>query len=329
MNEFNLKLMFPNKAIIKGSSVLFIFCILNACSSNNTVKLDPEVVWDNPEDIKTGTPLSDTQLNAASDVLGSFTYNPPIGTILDEGDNQVLTVEFIPNETASYNSVIKSVSINVIYNGINDANFNPDLTYGTMSDIDGNSYQTITIGNQVWMAENLRTTKFRNGELIANVTTNSEWVALRSSAYASYENQEDIDAIATNGLLYNWFAVSDNQNIAPEGWHVATQSEWEALINTLGGGGIAGGKIKEAGNSHWNSPNSGATNNSGFTALPSGRREYTDGSFINSGYNGFWWTSSAYNPDYSWYFQLNYDTENIIAANFHKQYGFAVRCVKD
>jgi uncharacterized protein (TIGR02145 family) len=321
--------MFIKKIVIKMVFVSVIFIFLSACNDNTTVKPDPVITWENPEDIKAGTPLSEVQLNATADVAGNFIYTPEVGTFLDEGNKQVLTVEFTPLESTSFNNVSSTVSINVIYNGTSDALFNSDLTYGTMTDIDGNSYQTITIGDRIWMAENLRTTKYRNGETIPNVTINSEWVALSSDAYSSYENQEDIDAIATHGLLYNWFAVSDNRNIAPEGWHVATKSEWEAMINNLGGSGIAGGKIKEAGNNHWNSPNSGATNNSGLTALPSGRREYTDGSFINSGFNGFWWTSSAYNPDYSWYFQLNYDTENIIAANFHKQYGFSIRCVKD
>jgi uncharacterized protein (TIGR02145 family) len=137
----------------------------------------------------------------------------------------------------------------------------------------------------------------------------------------------DKDKIATMGRLYNWFAVTDNRNIAPVGWHVATDAEWDTLTTYLGGN--AGGKMKENGTSHWNSPNTGATNSSGLTALPGGRREYTDGSFINNGYNGFWWTSSAYNPDYSWYRFLNYNDAEVIRANFHKQYGFSVRCVKD
>ena len=317
------------KIIIKRLWVLIIPYLFSACSSNNNVKLTPEIVWDNQEDIKTGMPLSETQLNAVSDVPGSFTYNPPIGTILDEGNNQILSVEFTPNETSSYNIANSTVSINVIYNGISEAIFNPDLTYGTMFDIDGNSYRTITIGDQIWMAENLRTTKYRNGDNMPNINSNSEWVALTSGGYSNYDNETDLDKLATNGSLYNWFAVSDNRNIAPEGWHVATYDEWTELANYLGGITVSGGKSKESGNSHWNSPNTGANNSSGFTALPTGRREYTDGSFINIGFNGFWWSSTAYNPDYSWYFQLNYDTEYINAANFHKQYGFSVRCVRD
>ncbi len=213
--------------------------------------------------------------------------------------------------------------------GTSSAEFNQTLTYGTMRDNDGISYKTIEIGNQTWMAENLRSTKFRTGEVIPEVTSNSSWVALTSAAQSSYDNTEDLDELATSGRLYNWFAVSDSRNIAPAGWHVPTQQEWEQLATALGGAQTAGGKMKEAGNTHWNSPNSAADNSSGFTALPSGRREYTDGSFINSGFNAFWWTSSPYNPDYSWYYQVNYDVGSVNAANFHKQYGFSIRLIKD
>lgn len=321
--------MFMKKMVLKIVFSLVILMIYCSCNNTADVKLNPVISWENPEDIKAGTPLGEVQLNATADVDGNFVYNPDFGTVLDEGTGQILSVEFTPNETESYNKATSTVTINVVYNGTSNAVFNSSLTYGSMNDVDGNSYKTILIGGQVWMAENLRTTKYRNGDNIPNITSNSEWVALSSGAYSNYENETDLDELATNGSLYNWFAVSDSRNLAPEGWHVATTEEWAAMADYLGGSPISGGKSKEAGNTHWTNPNTGATNSSGFTALPSGRREYTDGGFINSGFNGFWWTSSAYNPDYSWYYQLNYDSENIIAANFHKQYGFSVRCVKD
>ena len=212
---------------------------------------------------------------------------------------------------------------------VSSATFNETLTYGTMNDNDGISYKTIEIGNQVWMAENLRSTQFRNGESIDEVTTNSEWVGLTAAAYSTYDNSTDLDAQATYGMLYNWFVVSDDREIAPEGWHVPTEQDWINLANAMGGVNSAAGALKEVGLAHWNAPNAGANNSSGFTALPAGRREYTDGSFINTGFNAFWWTSTAYNPDYSWYFQMNYDGANLIQANFHKQYGFSIRLIKD
>lgn len=210
-----------------------------------------------------------------------------------------------------------------------EAIFNEDLSYGTMQDNEGNTYRTIEIGNQTWMAQNLRTTQFRNGDEIPEVTENADWPALTDAAQSSYENNDNEVFLATHGRLYNWFAATDNRNISPEGWHVPTIQEWETLAATLGGAENAGGQIKEIGEARWNAPNTNADNSSGFTALPSGRREYTDGRFINQGFNTFWWTSSPYNPDYSWYYQVNYDIASLNAANFHKQYGFAVRLVKD
>ena len=309
--------------------VAAIIIIMSSCGGDETAKQNPIIIWENPTEMKYGSSLGDTQLNATADVAGTFIYTPEQGTILEIGEQQELMVNFIPSETSKYNTISNTVFINVLPNGTSSSKFNSSLEYGTVNDADGNAYKTIEIGNQIWMAENLRTTKYRNGDEINEVTNNSDWVKLTSAAFSNYENISDLDHQATYGRLYNWFAVSDSRNLAPEGWHVATKEDWEQIANSLGGLESAGGKLKEASNAHWNSPNTAANNSSGFTALPSGRREYTDGSSINLGYNAFWWTSSAYNPDYSWYFQLNYDNGTVIPANFHKQYGFSVRCVKD
>lgn len=315
------------KSIIVAAFAILI--LLSGCSDDDSMKLNPVLIWADPIDILSGKPLGAQELNATAEVAGSFDYTPEAGGVLNVGDNQILTVNFTPTDADNYRSASKSVSINVLPNGTSSAVFNTGLSYSTVTDIDGNTYQTIVIGSQTWMAENLRTTKYRNGDAIPEVSGNSAWVNLTSGAYSNYDNNQDIDHLATYGRLYNWFAVSDSRDLAPEGWHVATEMEWAALAENQGGLSTAGGKLKEAGNLHWNTPNTGATNSSGFTALPSGRREYTDGSFINTGFNGFWWTSTAYNPDYSWYYQINYDFATVVPANFHKQYGFAVRCVKD
>lgn len=295
--------------------------------SDDSPKIDPVITWENPSDIAFGTLLSSVQLNAQSNVPGVFMYSPAVGEMLNEGPNQELVVVFKPTEESVYRTASKTVFITVTSGS--SAQFNSGLTYDTVSDSDNNVYKTITIGTQTWMAENLRTTKYRNGESIPEVTSNTEWKNLTSGAYSNYGNTSDVDAIATFGRLYNWFAVTDSRNLAPTGWHVATDADWTTLTTFLGGESVAGGKMKETGTTHWNSPNTGADNSTGFTALPAGRREYTDGSFINTGFNGFWWTSSAYNPDYSWYRQINYDGAIVNPANFHKQYGFAIRCVKD
>lgn len=308
---------------------LFALTIIGCNKDETTLKKDPVLTWENPADIHFGTLLSASQLNATADVPGTFVYTPALDTKLNEGTNQDLKVDFTPTDGSAYNNASKTIKINVLPAGISNALFNPGLTYSTVTDIDGNVYKTITIGTQTWMAENLRTTRYRNGDTIPQVTGNAAWKSLSSDAYCTYENTTDLDKIATTGRLYNWFAVSDSRNIAPTGWHVSTDTEWTTLITFLGGESTAGGKLKETGTLHWNSPNTGASNSSGFTALPSGRREYDNGNFINLGYDGFWWTSSAYNPDYSWYYDLHYTFASINRANFHKQYGFSVRCVKE
>ncbi len=146
--------------------------------------------------------------------------------------------------------------------------FNNDLTYGTMTDQDGNTYKTITIGTQTWMAENLKTTKYRNGDPIPNVTDISEWYHLTTGAYCDYINTPGSDV--TYGKLYNWHTVADSRNIAPTGWHVPSDAEWAILIEYLGGSDVAGGKLKETGTTHWYNPTTEATNESGFTGLPGG-----------------------------------------------------------
>jgi uncharacterized protein (TIGR02145 family) len=316
------------KAFISPVLITLIFLNVINCRKDETIaKKDPLISWAAPATIAQGTLLSELQLNATADVNGSFEYIPSHNTALPEGTNQILKVKFTPSDLSTYNSVSKTVTINVTHGSA--STFNATLAYDTVSDSDHNLYKTIQIGTQTWMAENLRTTKYRNGDVIPEVTINASWKDLTSGAYCNYENTTDLDKIATQGRLYNWFAVSDVRNLAPKGWHVATDAEWTTLATFLGGATIAGGKVKETGTTHWNTPNAGATNSSGFTALPSGRREYSDGTFLNMGYNGFWWTSSPYNPDYSWYRQMRYDVATIEPANFHKQYGFAVRCVKD
>jgi uncharacterized protein (TIGR02145 family) len=303
--------------------------VIGCKKDDSAIKTMPLITWENPADITFGDLLSNTQLNATANVTGTYVYIPASGTKLNVGENQELNVYFTPTDIATYDTASKTVKINVLPAGVSSAIFNPVLTYGILTDVEGNNYKTIAIGSQIWMAENLRTTKYRNGDSIPTVTGNTNWKNLTKAACCTYENTSDKDKIATFGRLYNWFAVSDSRNIAPTGWHVATDADWLELSSFLGNENVAGGKLKETTTKHWNSPNTGASNESGFTALPTGRREYTDGSFINLGYDGFWWTSSAYNPDYSWYRYLHYNVAEIFRANFHKQYGFSVRCVKD
>ena len=195
---------------------------------------------------------------------------------------------------------------------------------GTVTDIDGNVYHTVTIGTQVWMVENLKTTKYRNGDAISYVT--GSWVSLVTGAYCWYNN--DAANKTTYGGLYNWYAVADSRNIAPTGWHVATDAEWTKLTTYLGGESVAGGKLKETGTTHWSSPNAGATS-SGFAALPGGYRDAYDDSFDYVGYAGYWWSSTARDAALAWPRGLDYDGADVTRNGSDKRDGFSVRCVRD
>jgi len=214
------------------------------------------------------------------------------------------------------------------FNGRTTAKFNPDLKYGTMTDQDGNVYKTIFINGETWMAENLRTTKYRNGDPIPNIVDSTAWSSLNTGAYCNYENTENIDTIATYGRLYNWYAISDSRNIAPKGWHVATNTEWKRLILFLNREGLAGTKLKEAGNFHWYG-NEKATNASGLTILPSGIRSPSTGEFCCMGTRSILWSGTQSDDSYAWTLSLNRDTDTCKRISLHMNYGFAIRCVKN
>jgi len=294
---------------------------------NVIAKEIPYIIWANPKDILPGTPLSATQLNATTEVAGSFIYTPAIGTVLSLGVNQDLKVDFTPTDASNYNVASKTVKINV-RQGVSSVVFKLGLTYGTMTDQEGNVYKTITIGTQTWMAENLRVTKYRNGDPLPNLAANAAWAASTTGAYCSYENMDNIDEITTYGRLYNWYAVSDSRNIAPTGWHIPTDAEWTTLTTALFGENIAGGKMKETGTTHWSDPNKGATNESGFSAIPAGYRDNYTSSFKYRAYHCFYWSSILGNASCNWdsaqYFYGYWD-HNFV----YERMGFSVRCVRD
>jgi uncharacterized protein (TIGR02145 family) len=199
----------------------------------------------------------------------------------------------------------------------------------SITDIDGNIYRTIQIGNQIWTVENLKVTRYRNGDTIPNVTDATAWSKLTTGAYCFFGN--DSSYAAVYGRLYNWYAVTDKRNIAPSGWHIPSEAEWDTLIAYLGGESIAGGKMKEAGTTKWASPNAGATNSSGFSALPGGYR-YKDGRFSdmgNLGYSAGFWSSTASTELDAYPVNLYYDRLQVSQFVDYKQAGFSVRLVKD
>jgi uncharacterized protein (TIGR02145 family) len=198
---------------------------------------------------------------------------------------------------------------------------------GTVTDQDGNVYRTVSIGTQVWMVENLNTTKYRNGEPIANITDDTVWFDLTSGAFCNYNN--DTANSTTYGRLYNWYAVNDSRNIAPVGWHVPSEEDWTTLTTYLvGGESEAGGKLKEAGIAHWLSPNTDATNKTGFTALPGGYRNFT-GTFLGIGYGDYYWSSVEDDDSDALCRALYCNSSQVDKASFYKTVGISVRCIKD
>ncbi len=321
------------KSILKISFILLVTCTLLTCQ-----KWD----WNNPYDDKPPTVttnnvsnVTQTTATVSATAIGINTEmgvcystinpNPTINDtkIVSTGTTESYTIK-LSNLTTDQTFYIRAYAIN--NKGISYGN---SLTFNTIfvEDIDGNIYHAVQIGNQIWMVENLKTTHYRNGDPILNVTDNTEWSNLTTGAYCWYGNI--IAYREPYGALYNWHTVNDSRNICPEGWHVPSDAEWTTLTNFLGGESVAGRAMKETGTAHWQSPNTGATNSSGFTALPGGYRDYSFGTFSYMTYSGGWWSSTAFDASDAWYRGLFYPTANASRDFNSMRTGFSVRCVRD
>jgi uncharacterized protein (TIGR02145 family) len=193
----------------------------------------------------------------------------------------------------------------------------------SVTDIDGNKYTFVQIGQQVWMDKNLEVETYRNGDVIPQVTDAKEWAALKTGAWCYHSNDKANGVIY--GKLYNWYAVNDPRGLAPEGWHIPSNAEWTILSTFLGGASVAGGKMKSTGTSRWDSPNFGATNESGFAGLPGNTRYNNIGIFGDLGSFGFWWSAEE-----GWYNVLESRNEQLRTAFAdNKESGYSVRCLKD
>jgi uncharacterized protein (TIGR02145 family) len=205
-----------------------------------------------------------------------------------------------------------------------------NVTIAGLVDIDRNAYSTVVIGTQNWMAENLKVTKYRNGDNITNITTNADWNSNTSGAYGVYDNDETT-YLNTYGRLYNWYAVDNSTGVlCPEGWHVPTTDEYDDLATYLGGVSVAGGKMKETGDTYWQSESSGTTNSSGFTARGSGRRGYSNGNYASIEDYTYYW-SSNFTGSNGYYHLLTYNGATLggSGSSANKNYGFSVRCLED
>ncbi len=195
-----------------------------------------------------------------------------------------------------------------------------------LMDEDGNSYDAVRIGNQIWMAENLKSTVYNDGAEIPLVSDYKSWSNLKSPGYCWYRNDDKTFKV-NYGALYNGYTVSTGK-LCPLGWHVPSIEDWMILINYLGENN-AGGKLKEVGSEYWMSPNTGATNNIGFRALPGGSRG-SFGTYFDEGLRGHWWSTSEHNkPDSLWDLNLAYSDKDATLSSDDKKIGLSVRCIKD
>lgn len=304
--------------------------------------------------------LASIKINAQ---VGIGTTNPDPNAVLD-----VVSTNkgFLPPRVANVTAIATPVAGLLIYDESNQCmryyngtiwsdcmgNISPAFTCGyAMTDIDGNTYPTVLIGGQCWMAADLKVSRYPNGDAIPYIDNNATWVALANNNtddgygfYGDSNNDGNVDiAYSDYGALYSYSAaIGDNwardnsttnseggQGICPGGWHLPTDAEWTTLTTFLGGTSVAGGKMKETGTTHWNSPNTGATNSSGFTALPSGYRYSLDGTFYGIGYNGIWWSGTESSSSNAYNRYLIYDNANAYRYYGSKSYGFCVRCIRD
>jgi uncharacterized protein (TIGR02145 family) len=197
----------------------------------------------------------------------------------------------------------------------------------TVADVDGNTYSVVTIGSQCWMGENLKTSKFRDGSAISEVTDGEQWKNQLTPAFCWYNNDNTNDG--TYGKLYNWFAIQDSMGICPGGWHVPSDAEFAVLTKYLGSADdVASGRLKEEGTLHWDAPNEMASNSSGFTGLPGGMR-FQEGQFNHMGKNGLFWSSSRDSESLAFFLTLTYNTPTSYQTDTYKRSGFSCRCVKD
>lgn len=299
--------------------------------------------------ILTGTPVLTTIDVNEGTVTSVYTG----GNIINSGDKEIFARGVCwgtePNPTISNNftsdgtgagaftSSITGLVSGTIYYVRAYATNSVGTAYGNeinfIVDIEGNVYNTVTIGSQVWLVQNLKVTKFNDGTAIPNVVVDIDWETQTAPGYCWYNNDEATYK-SKFGALYNWYTVdvisNGNKNIAPTGWHVPSDAEWIQLADYLGGVEIAGGKMKEAGTSIWVAPNTGATNESGFTALPASYRNVYGVYSANALYkSAFWWGTGSIDASHTWYYNTNNTSVPLYRISFDKHAGFSIRCLKD
>jgi len=321
-------------------SIFFIATIalslFNGCSKKEVIdplaaltSIDASIITENTAK-SGGTITSDAgSAISARGVCWSTAVNPTIANSKTTDGNGIGTFSSSINGltlgTTYYVRAYATNSAGTSYG--NAVTFKTLVAATPITDNDGNTYNTVNIGTQTWMAENLRTTKYStNGESISNVKVDSLWKKAAFGAYCDYNN--DAGNAQKYGKLYNWNAVNELKKIAPVGWHIPTAAEWETLISYSGGENSAGAKLKQPGTANWTQASTGVTNENGFTALPGGSRDDA-GAFASVGKTGYWWSTTENNSTTAYLRKMNSDDNSVQNDYKSKAYGFSVRCVKD
>ena len=244
-------------------------------------------------------------------IAGNKTFTASINA----GDNRITHVA---TPMGDHNAANKAY-VDSLFNNI-------EVLLTKIKDVDGNLYAAVKIGDQIWMKENLRTTRYNDNTDIPLVVDGSSWIALNTPGFCWYDN-DDAKNKYVYGALYNWYTVNTGK-LCPAGWHVPSDEEWTILTTYLGGESVAGGKLKESGTTHWSSPNAGAINSSDFAALPGGNRD-SDGTFYSVGYYGHWWSTTEFVGATVWLRGLYYDFNSLGRVYYAKKDAYSVRCIKD
>ena len=266
---------------------------------------------------------------------GPMMNTPPTGNVSDTLSrlNQGTTFHYRLTATNKYGTTNgNDVSFTTLKAGESGIIFNPDLTYSTLTDIDGNTYKIIQIGTQTWMAENLKTSRLNDSVSMTNVSDKKIWLTLTTPAYGWYSNDSAAFKVS-NGALYNWYAVNTGK-LCPAGWHVPMKKEWIKLIDYLGGNDQALGKLQETGAAHWRWQNPEATNSSGFTALPCGGLlgDYNFNNFNFLGTGGWWYSSTQDDlllTVSTMHVYFDYAMISPLVSSASKNCGMSIRCIKD
>jgi uncharacterized protein (TIGR02145 family) len=277
------------------------------------------------------------------------------GTYIDQGTKQLLSVPYAKvagsiklNVSATGDTLVIGNGEPLIIPGLSAANpppvtglphtcglpgvHNEAVTYGTVTDIDGNVYKTITINGREWMAENLNVGRFRNGDQVFITAENDLWAGTILTPLSCYYQNEIANA-CPYGRIYNFYAVTDSRGLCPTGWHVPDNYEWSLIDDALGGSSVSGGNMKtegtvEAGNGLWYAPNTGATNLSGFSAVPGGYRSQYGG-FTQKGYGAYYWSGQSAGSNDGWFHQFLYNSSGPSGNIFDGRFGTSVRCIRD